>query len=133
MPTMANITVKKADGTTDVVYNAMAPSSGDGVPAVWRAEAVASTAAFKPRLECRTRWNAAKTARRVDAYFVLPITQTDTASGITTVIGQVPLNLSVVMPVNANDSIVAEAAAQSTNLMVSTLFRSILTSGFAPS
>lgn len=36
MPTMANLTVKKYDGVTDIVYDALSASGGDGSPAVWR-------------------------------------------------------------------------------------------------
>lgn len=36
MPTMANITVKKADGTTDIVFDAIAGSGGDTSAARWR-------------------------------------------------------------------------------------------------
>lgn len=41
MPQMANITVKKADGTTDVVYTALTPAGGDNSPARWSANALA--------------------------------------------------------------------------------------------
>ncbi|DAD50928.1 coat protein [ssRNA phage SRR6049586_1] len=33
MPAIANITVKKNDDTTDIVWTAVQPSSGDGTPA----------------------------------------------------------------------------------------------------
>jgi transcriptional regulator of met regulon len=39
MPAMANITVKKADDTTDVIYVAISPSAGDKVPAIWQVTA----------------------------------------------------------------------------------------------
>lgn len=132
MPSMADITVKKNDGTTDVVYTAMAPSSGDSTAAVWRAEAVASVANQKPRLEVRTRYNGDRTARRIDYYFTYPVTQTDTGSGLTTVIGSVPFNGSMVMPLSSPDSLIAEAVSQLANLMVSTLVKNSAKAGFAP-
>lgn len=132
MPAIADITVKKNDGTTDVVYVAMAPSSGDTVPAVWRLEAAATVAAFKPKLEMRTRNNGDRTARRDDIYFVYPITQTDTGSGITQVVGQIPFNLSGVFPLNCPDTIIAEAVSQFANLMTSTLIKNARKAGFAP-
>ena len=36
MPSMASITVKKYDGTTDIVFDALSASGGDNSPAVWR-------------------------------------------------------------------------------------------------
>lgn len=53
---IADLTVKKANGTTDVVYVASQPSSGDGTPAVWR-EPTAGTAyahAHELRLTAKT-------------------------------------------------------------------------------
>lgn len=132
MPNMADITVKKADGTTDVVYTAMTPSSGDGVAAQWRAEAAASTVAFKPRLEMRSRANGAKTARRVDTHFVMPVTQLDSGSGITTVSGQIPISTSALIPINVSDSWVNEAVNQWANLMKASLIISAHKTGYAP-
>lgn len=132
MPAMADITVKKNDGTTDIIYNAMAPSSGDNVAAVWRSEASASYAAFKPTFEMRTRYNGPRDARRAEITFTMPVTQTDTASGITSVIGKVPVAFSIVSPLGAPDSVINEAVAQSANLLKSTLIQSALKAGFAP-
>lgn len=132
MPNMADITVKKNDGTTDIVYNNMAPSSGDSVAAVWRAEASATVAAFKPTLEMRTRYNGPRDARRAEISFTYPITQTDSSSGITSVIGKVPVTFSLVAPLGASDSVIAEAVAQSVNLLKSTLIQAALKAGFAP-
>lgn len=48
MPTLSNITVKKNDGTTDVIYTGVAPSAGDKSPAVLRNNSLGSAAAFHP-------------------------------------------------------------------------------------
>lgn len=45
MPTLANITIKKADGTTDVVYTAIAGAAGDNTPAMFRNETIGTTLA----------------------------------------------------------------------------------------
>lgn len=52
MPNMANITVKKADGTTDVVYTALTPSAGDKTSARW------SLTASSTKANLRLLWNA---------------------------------------------------------------------------
>lgn len=48
MPTFGNITIKKADGTTDVVYTGIARSGGDNNPTRYRSETVGTVPAQKP-------------------------------------------------------------------------------------
>lgn len=132
MPTMANITVKKADGTTDVVYTALQGSSGDGVAAVWRNETVGSAAGHKPVVSMASRWNGPRTARRVDASFVYPQIATDTNTGLTSVVNKVPVTISAVVPAAVPDATVAEAIAQAINLFDSTLFVDSFKAGYAP-
>lgn len=132
MPTMANITVKAANGTTDVVFTGLNPSSGDNVPALWRAEALGANAAAKPVATLQSRWNGPKTARRVEFDFSYPQTSTDTTTGLTSVVNQIPMKLSAVIPMAVPDATVAEAVALATNLLASILVRDSLKSGFAP-
>lgn len=132
MPTMANITVKKNDGTTDVIYNAMTPSSGDTVPAQWRSVAgPAAYAGLKPELRCTSRWNAAKTLRRFSVSGVYPSTIVD-ADGKTVRLGAVTLDVQVGIPQNIPQTDIDEGVSQLTNLIVSTLIRSSMKDGFAP-
>lgn len=132
MPSMADITIKKADGTTDVVYSQLSPAGGDGVMAQWRANAVSTVAAFRQVFGMVTRWNGKRDARRFETHFKMPITQVDAASGITTVIGYIPIDCSGVIPVTAPDSLVQEAIYQNGNLLCSALIRSAAVSGYAP-
>jgi len=111
MPTMANITVKKSDGTTDVTFSALQGSSGDGVAAVWRCESVGTAAGHKPSVTMTSRWNGPRTARRVDASFMYPQIATDTATGLTSVVNKVPVTISAVVPVAVPDTVVAESIA----------------------
>lgn len=133
MPQMANITVKKADGTTDIVWSAMQPSSGDGVPAVWRSETVGTTAAVKPTLSTNSRWNGPRTARRVDGVVWYPQKYTDTNTGLDLVANRGMLQLSGLLPTAMPDTDIAELVAQATNLFSSALYRAVLTTGYAPS
>lgn len=132
MPSMANITVKKADGTTDVVFTAMAPSSGDSVAAVWRAEALSGVPANRPRFEMRTRWNGDRTARRADLYFTGPHLVTDSTTSVTSVVSNVPANVTITMPTDVPDAEVDDLIAYFTGLMASPLVKSALKAGFAP-
>jgi hypothetical protein len=132
MPSMANITVKKADGTTDIVYAALNPSSGDKVSALWRNETGGASASLRPTFNMVSQWNGARTARRVSVSFQYPFTVTDSTTSITTVKARVPFEFTITIPAEVPDTAVAEAVAQGTNLMVSTLVRDCLKVGFAP-
>lgn len=133
MPTMANITVKKADGTTDVTYTAVCPSSGDGVAAVWRNDAGGASASLKATLTCSSKTNGSKTARQVELNFALPWGITDSTTGLTTVKNKVPIKVFAVVPLEIPDTVIAEAVAQATNLFSSALVRSTINAGYSPS
>ncbi len=132
MPAMANITVKKADGTTDIVYSGISPSAGDTVPALWRCEAVSTAAGLRPTLQMLTKWNGPRTARRMEASFQYPEIVTDSVTSVSRVRNRIPVTISAVIPVEVPDSVVNEAVAQAFNLVASALFKSSTSSGFAP-
>jgi len=132
MPTMANLTVKKADGTTDVTYSAICPSSGDTVAAVWRNEAGGVSASLKASLTCSSKTNGARTARQVELNYALPWGVTDSTTGVTTVKNKVPIKVFAVIPFEVPDAVISEAIAQATNLFANSLIRSSLTSGYSP-
>lgn len=131
MPSMANITVKASNGTTDVVYTALTPSAGDTVPAQWRVENGSQNNA-KPMAKLVSRWNQNKSARRMDFMYEYPQTATDTTTGLVTVVNRIPISLTMALPAAVPDTVVAEAVAQATNLLVSTLIRASMNAGFSP-
>lgn len=132
MPSMANITVKKNDGTTDIVFTALSPSGGDKVPAIWRSETAGSQASVKPTLKLMTSDNGPSTARVANAEFVYPYAVTNSTTGVTSVIHRVPIKLSGTFPKEVPDSIINEAVSQAMNLFVSVLFKDSLKAGVAP-
>lgn len=133
MPQMADITVKAADGTTDVIFNAMTPSAGDTVPALWRAEALGfGIASNKPTFWMKTQYNGARTARRAEFKFNYPRFVTVPASSTTQVVSEIPGNLTLTLPTNVPDVIIADAYAFYVNLLSSTLVRNSVIAGFAP-
>lgn len=132
MPIMADIIVKKSDNTTNVTYSALQPSSGDGVSATWRSETAGSQPNVKPTLVLASRWNGPRTARRVDFSFVYPQKYTDTATSLDAVANKVILSGNVLVPAAVPDTDIAEAIAQGTNLLVSTLVRDSFKIGYAP-
>lgn len=131
MPTMANITVKKADGTTDVVYTAVAGSSGDKTPAVWRNQTAGTTPAEYPVLTLTSRANGTGTARRTDFSFTWPTTSQD-AGGNKVVDGRASFSGSFLVPQNQANSVIQEQVYQACNLIASQLIKSSVADGFAP-
>lgn len=131
MPTLANITVKKADGTTDVVYTAVAGASGDNTPAVFRNNTVGTTLAERPTLLLASKSNGPKTGRRVNADFSWPTTSQD-AGGNKVITGRMTGTASVLIPQNQDVATIAEQAAQFANLLASALVKASFNEGYAP-
>lgn len=130
MPTLANITIKKADGTTDITWTGVAASAGDKSPALWRSLTVGSAPAFQPTLRVTSRANGPGTARRVDAEVVYPYTTTGT-DGKTYLAERSMLALSFLLPNGMPTETGNEAAAQAARLIGSPLFIQMLQAGFA--
>lgn len=132
MPTMANMTVKKADGTTDITYTAMAPSGGDRSTALWRATTSATFAAGQNSLTCSAKDAAQGKQRVVNWKLVVPYNITNTTTNQSTVADQVIISVAVTVPKGVPDSIAQEAAAQFGNLMDHALAVACNTLGFSP-
>lgn len=132
MAQMADIVVKKADGTTNITYTALAPSSGDGVAAAWRAEAVSGVAGLRPTLVMSSKWNSARTVRRLDLTYQMPEIVTDSVTSTSSVRNRVSFTVSAAVPVGAPDTVISEAISQGFNLLVSTLILNSVKLGYAP-
>jgi hypothetical protein len=132
MANMADITIKKYDGTTDIVFTAMSPSAGDATPSVWRSNSVSVAAGFRPMLSLSSRFNGPKTARRVDYSFVYPETAVNSTTGLTTVVNKVVISGSFALPENTPDTTKQEAVLQCLNLLKSALISGCLIAGYAP-
>jgi len=132
MTTAADITVKKADGTTDVTYVLLTPSAGDKSPAVWSNNTAGDAVGFRPQFSMSSRWNSAKTARRIDISMVYPQTAENTTTSVTSVVNTSPLTFSGAFPAAMPQATIDEVVAQFTNLLHSSLVVSSLKSGYAP-
>lgn len=132
MPTMANITVKKHDGTTDVLYTAILPSSGDRQKAVWRAEAFAASAANRPYLEVSAKPSQDGTQRITEGRFVYPELVTDSTTSVVTVRLREIASFTTTIDQRSTDTSVNELVAQFANLLKSTLLQDTMKTGFAP-
>lgn len=131
MASLANITVKKNDGTTDITYTGIAPSAGDRSPAIWRSQTIGTAAAHRPELRMTSRSNGTGGARRVEGTYTYPTLVTDSGGKIQ-VADKVIVSFSAVIPQGMPDTDVNEAVSQSCHLMATTLVKDSIKSGFAP-
>ncbi len=132
MPNMADITVKKYDGSTDITWTAQTPSSGDKTAAVWRSNSVGSAVAFRPLLQMSVQSNQAGTARRISIKGSYPQTYTNSTTSLDSVANNIPFDLSMTLPNATPASYIDEAVAQFANLLKSSLIQSAMTAGIAP-
>lgn len=131
MPKLADITVKKFDGTTDVIYTAVAGAAGDNTPALFRNNTVGTTLAQRPTLLVKSKDNGPRTGRRVNVDFSWPTTTAD-AGGNVTVNGRMAGNASVLVPQNQTLEAINEQCAQFANLLASVLIKACFIEGHAP-
>lgn len=130
MPTFANMTIKKADGTTDVVYTGVQPAAGDRSNAVWENQTIGSARAHRPTLRVKSQSNQANTARRVNVSFDWPQTSTG-SDGRVYVTDRASHKGDTVVPTNMATTTVAEFAAQMGNLYAHALMKSMQQEGYA--
>jgi len=131
MPTMAAITVKKNDGSTDIVWSNIQASGGESSPAVWRSNTVGTAPAQRPEIRMQSKWNGEQTARRIDISATYP-TLTTGSDGAVNVQSRANFQGSMVVPTGMLDADINEAASQFMNLLASTLFKDSLKAGYAP-
>lgn len=132
MPSAANITVKKNDGTTDIVWSLINPASGNGVPALWRSETVSGPLGVRPTLSFKARENGPKTAVRSEGQVVFPQVYTDTTTGLVKVANRALIKIEALTPYNMDTTQLNEAVAQALNLFSSALIKQSIQAGSAP-
>lgn len=130
MTTAADITIKKADGTTNIVWSLVAGSGGDKAPAVWKSNTATGTPGQKPTFSVWTQPNTANTGRRVFMNVTFPEVYTDSNTSLTQVRTKGNLKVEAFLP--GDMSVGSEFAAQAMNLLHDALSVGTLSSGFAP-
>lgn len=130
MPQAIDLTIKKANGTTDITWTLMQPASGDGSVATWRSNSVGSSPATRPQMSVSSK-TAASGVRHVNGTISFPSFVTDT-NGIQQVQGVNYFNFHASIAPSALDSDSTEMAAQAANLLATTLLKAVNASGFAP-
>lgn len=132
MPAMTDAVVKKADGTTDITYQAMQGATGDQGPAVWRQNA-GQTAPFsmRPTMRLKIRDNGPKTARIAEILIIQPYVVTGT-DGVTRKVHQVVDDRRITVPQEIPYASILEFVHQSCNLQAHTNVKDAVSIGFAP-
>lgn len=133
MPSMANITIKKADGTTDIVWTAASPSAGDSVPAVWRSNSVSTIMGHRPRFHLALRDNATNDGRVFKGAMFYPHTMVEGGTNKVVLLGITPIRFEGTLPAGVPVADLKEAIHQAGNLAVSALVRAALEEQYAPS
>jgi hypothetical protein len=135
MPAMASLTVKKADGTTDVVYDALTSAGGDGSQAVWRQDTAAAAAlpvGLRAMLTMSTVNNGPRTARRSVLTFKRPYAVLNTTTGRyeSSDVDVARLEFTTPNAIPAADT--NEAVYQFLNLAAHILIKQAVAAGYSP-
>lgn len=127
---ITDITVKKADGTTDVVYTGVTGSAGDKSPAVYKNRTVGTTPAQNPTFTLVSASNGPGTSRRLKFSGQWPVVKQD-AGGNVVVSGRSSVEGSFLLPQNIAQAEIDEVVHQFTGLLASVEVRAQLMSGYA--
>lgn len=135
MPAMANLTVKKADETTNIVYDALTGAAGDGSKAVWRQDTGAAAGmpvGHRATFEMSTTDNGPRTARRAQLTYKRPYSTQNSVTTKYEASDSFVLNATAVLPKAIPASELAESVHQACNILAQTLLKDALKAGYAP-
>lgn len=132
MPSMADLVVKKNDGTTDVTYIALVPSSGDRVAAQWRQTAASGIPSAGPAAQCTAKSSTNGKVRIVTVDFQYPITVTNSTTGVTSVVDMDRASLTFQVKSDYAQTWHDEAVAQFSNIVKTALLQSVMKAGYSP-
>lgn len=135
MPAMANMTVKRADGTTDIIYDAQTGAGSDGSPAVWRQDTGASSTlpvGMRALFWLKSMWNGPRTARKLPFRYERPYAVQDSTTTKWSTSDRVIIEGTAIVPQGIPAADINEAIHQGCNLLASGLVKSSMTTGYAP-
>jgi hypothetical protein len=127
---ISNITVKKNDGTTDIVYTAATGMSGD-TPALWYAPALGATAATRPDFRAWSKRVGNSNRSVVKASFAMPYHTVNSTTGVTSVERKLFGKFEMTTDFDCPQTLIDEAVAQFTGLLASTHVRAQVKEGAA--
>lgn len=130
MPTQAAITVKKNDGTTDIVWTNVQASGGDKAPAIWQSLTMSTYYAFRGEMRISFAANGSSTRRKGTIQITYPVTAVG-SDGKTYVSERANFELTGDLPLSMADADLNEAVSQGMNLLASTHVKDQLKARFA--
>lgn len=133
MPSITDITVKKDNGTTDIVYTAVSPSSGDGTPAVWKSQTVGTAPAHQPEFRLMAKDASRGLKRTLRSTYVYPQIATDSTTGLTSVVERASFAGDWSIPKGMSAADINEAVSQYANLIAAALIKACCKSGYSAS
>lgn len=128
MPNMSNITVKKADDTSDQVYTGVNPAGGDGIPAIFRAQDIGDSPVSRPEIRVSSRSSKIGRVVRVTAHYP----SVTTVAGVTTVVPGCKMSCDFQLNEAQPTSQALEAATQFPRFLADALIRECFSTGFSP-
>lgn len=131
MPSIANVTVKKNDGTTDIIYTGVSPSSGDSSPAIWKSQTVGVAPAHQPEFRLAARDGQGGVRRAMRSTYVYPQIATNSTTSLTSVVDKASASCDWVFPKGMNQTDINEFVSQYANLLVSTLVKDCVKQGYS--
>lgn len=134
MANIGNITIKKADGTTDIVYDGIVGASG-GDPALFRQDTGANSAlpvGMRATVRWLSKWNGNKSARQQELTFQLPYALQDSTTTRFSASDVATVRLFVSQPQNIPQSVLSEAVHQALNFFAHATNKSQAATGHAP-
>lgn len=126
----ANITVKKNDGTTDIIYTAKGGANGN-LPAIWQAPG-GNAQQHQPEFRLSSRDTVRGADRNLRSTYRYPQVATNTTTGVTSVVNTARARTDWDFPKSMSQADINEFVSQYANLLVSTLMKDSCKSGFAP-
>lgn len=129
MPSIADITVKKADGTTDITFSALNPAGGDGIPAIFRSQTVGTVPGHKPEIRISTKGKTGARVMRLTARYP----NVKTIDGVETLVSPGSrFSSEFQLDEKQDQADIDEAAEQFSNVQASVLVKSCAKTGFPP-
>lgn len=135
MAIATNYTILKFDGVTNIVYDALAGSPGDGQPAFFRQDTGANAAVpvgFRPVWKLMTKWNGSKSARQTTFEFSYPYVTQDSTTWLYQSKDKCVFTGIATTPQAIPAATINEFAYQLGNLMGHAQTKGAIASGFAP-
>lgn len=126
----ASLTIKKNDGTTDIVYTGVSPASGES-PCVLRSQTVGSAAIHQPEFRLSAKDAKAGKSRHLRSTYVYPQIATNTTTGVTSVVERAMASTDWDLPKSMSSADVNEFVSQYANLLAAAIIRQTVKEGFS--